>query len=125
MHCTFLYCRRSYTAVMCYIAQPEAEGEVRLWDARRVALSLPSVDDMLSDLSAVTAPNGESYSFVQTSVVNSFGLVQNSDDLFVLVCPLLFLRIPECSQVHRYIPLLSPSSPARRGFPHNNRLPQL
>ena len=68
---------------MCYVAQSEA-GVVRLFDGRRIALSLPSVDDM-TDLGDITAPNGVPYSFVSTSVVNAFGLVKSADDLFVLV----------------------------------------
>ena len=70
---------------MCYIAQPKSDGSVRLFDARRVTLSLPSVDDMLPALSGVVAPDGSSYSFVSSSVVSNFGLVKDSNELFVLV----------------------------------------
>ena len=71
---------------MCYISMTSDEdGIVRLFDGRRVALSLPSVQDMMSDLVGVTAPDGSSYTFLTEIQVAALGQVRTQDDLFVMV----------------------------------------
>ena len=56
-----------------------------MFDGRRVALSLPSVEDMMTNLSAIRAPNGEGYTFLAEDEVAEMGVLRAESDLFVIV----------------------------------------
>lgn len=89
--------RKRYTSLMCYISRTESDGTIVLFDGRRVSLSLPSVQEMMPDLAAVTAPDGSAYEFITEQTLMTLGSIRSEDDLFVMVSALgcsMYLSVP-------------------------------
>ena len=65
--------------------EDDSASDISVFDGRRVALSLPSIEDIMTNLSAIRAPNGEGYQFLTEEEVDEMGVLRAESDLFVIV----------------------------------------
>ena len=70
---------------MCYISYTNSANRIVTYDGRRVAGSLPAVEDMMDALLEIRSPSGAAYSFMTTSEVTALGRLMAEQDLFVTV----------------------------------------